>query len=104
MAEIDYSKRSFNYYPTNAIVFSKCENGRWSKPEVSDDFHFNLHCFAGVFHYAPSCFEGLKAYRGADGRVRMFRPDENAKRMASSAQYLDMPSPSMDLFIVRKGQ
>ena len=99
MAEIDYSKRSFNYYPTNAIVFSKCIDGRWTKPEVTGDFNFSLHCFAGVFHYAPSCFEGLKAYRGADGRVRLFRPDENSKRMQSSATYLDMPAPTMEMFI-----
>ena len=97
--EIDYSKRSFNYYPTNAIVFSKCIDGKWSKPEVSNDFNLSLHCFAGVFHYAPCCFEGLKAFRGADGRVRLFRPDENAKRMQSSAAYLDMPAPSMELFL-----
>ena len=96
---IDYSKRSFNYYPTNAIVYATCIDGKWSKPVVTDNFNFNLHCFAGVFHYAPECFEGLKAYRGADGRVRMFRPDENAKRMASSAQYLDMPYPNMEMFL-----
>lgn len=99
MAEIDYSKRSFNYYPTNAIVYAQCIDGRWSKPTVSYDFNFSVHCFAGVFHYAPSCFEGLKAYRGADGRVRLFRPDENAKRMESSAQYLDMPHPNMEMFL-----
>ena len=99
MAEIDYSKRSFNYYPTNAIVCAQCIDGRWTKPTVTSDFNFSLHCFAGVFHYAPSCFEGLKAYRGADGRVRMFRPDENARRMQSSATYLDMPAPNLELFL-----
>ena len=99
MAEIDYSKRSFNYYPTDSIVYTKCIDGRWTKPVVTNDYNFTLHCFAGIFHYAPSCFEGLKAYRGADGRVRMFRPDENAKRMQSSAQYLDMPAPTMEMFL-----
>ena len=99
MAEIDYSKRSFNYYPTNAIVYSKCIDGRWSKPVVSEDFNLSVHCFAGVFHYAPSCFEGLKAFRGVDGRVRLFRPDENAARMESSAHYLDMPAPYLELFL-----
>ena len=99
MAEIDYSKRSFSYYPTNAIVYTTCIEGKWSKPVVTDNFNFSLHSFAGVFHYAPSCFEGLKAYRGADGRVRMFRPDENAKRMQSSATYLDMPAPNLELFL-----
>ena len=99
MAEIDYSKRSFSYYPTNAIVYATCIEGKWSKPVVTDNFNFSLHSFAGVFHYAPSCFEGLKAFRGVDGRVRLFRPDENAKRMESSAQYLDMPSPNMEMFL-----
>ena len=99
MAEIDYSKRSFNYYPTNAIVYSTCVDGKWSQPVVTDNFNFSLHCFAGVFHYAPSCFEGLKAYRGGDGRVRLFRPDENARRMESSAHYLDMPAPNLELFL-----
>ena len=98
MAEIDYTKRSFNYYPTNAIVFTKCIDNKWSQPEVTDNFNLTLHCFAGVFHYAPSCFEGLKAYRGVDGRVRLFRPDENAKRMESSARYLDMPAPTVTDF------
>ena len=99
MAEIDYSKRSFNYYPTDSIVYAKCIDGRWSVPEVTNDFNLTLHCFAGVFHYAPSCFEGLKAYRGVDGRVRLFRPDENAKRMQSSAAYLDMPAPNLEMFL-----
>ncbi len=99
MAEIDYSQRSFDYYPTDAIVFSKCIDKQWTEPEVTDNFNFNIHCFAGVFHYAPSCFEGLKAYEGADGRVRLFRPDENAIRMESSARYLDMPRPSIEMFI-----
>ncbi len=99
MAEIDYSKRSFNYYPTGAIVYAKCIDGRWSKPVATNDFNLSLHCFAGIFHYAPSCFEGLKAYRGVDGRVRMFRPDENAKRMDSSARYLD---PLAVKFIARR--
>ena len=58
-----------------------------------------MHCFAGAFHYAPECFEGLKVFRGADNRVRMFRPEENARRMQSSAGYLDMASPSEEMFI-----
>jgi branched-chain amino acid aminotransferase len=99
MEKIDYSKRSFAYYPTNAIVIAKYENGVWGKPEISSDFMLSVHCFAGAFHYAPECFEGLKVYRGADNKVRMFRPDENAKRMISSATYLDMGYPDEEMFI-----
>ena len=76
MENIDYSKRSFSYYPTNAIITSKCIDGKWSAPEINTDFNLSLHCFAGIFHYAPSCFEGMKAYRGVDNRIRLFRPDE----------------------------
>ena len=99
MDKIDYSKRSFAFYPTEAIVVAKYENGAWGKPVVTSDFNLVVHCFAGVLHYAPECFEGLKVYRGADSRVRMFRPDENAKRMKSSAEYLDMGYPSEEMFI-----
>lgn len=99
MSDIDYSQRSFSYYPTNAIISAKCIDGVWTQPELSNNFEFSLHCFAGVFHYAPSCFEGAKAYRGIDGKVRLFRPEENARRMADSAKYLDMPCPSEEMFI-----
>ena len=99
MQEIDYTKRKFAYYPTDAIVFAKYVDGKWGELQVTDNFNLELNCFAGIFHYAPSCFEGLKAYRGVDGKVRLFRPDENAKRMASSARYLDMAAPSVEMFV-----
>lgn len=99
MDKTDFSKRSFSYYPTKAIVIAKYEGGAWGKPEITDDFNLSVHCFAGAFHYAPECFEGLKVFRGADNRVRMFRPEENARRMQSSAGYLDMASPSEEMFI-----
>ena len=99
MEKIDFSKRSFAYYPTEAIVIAKYVDGKWGKPEVTDNFNLSVHCFAGTFHYAPECFEGLKVYRGVDNKVRMFRPDENAKRMQSSATYLDMAYPSEEMFI-----
>ncbi len=99
MANIDYSKRSFSYYATNAIISAKCIDGVWTEPELSTNFELSLHCFAGVFHYAPSCFEGAKAFMGVDGKVRLFRPEENAMRMINSAKYLDMPYPSVEMFV-----
>ena len=47
--------------------------------------------FETVFHYAQCLFEGLKAYRDASGRVTMFRPDMNMKRMNRSAQRIALP-------------
>ena len=99
MKNIDWSKLSFSYTQTRALVYSRCIDGKWEAPTVTEDFNIGLSSFAGIFHYAPSCFEGLKAFRGVDGKIRLFRPDRNAKRMADSATYLDMPYPSEEMFI-----
>ena len=47
---------------------------------------------ASVLHYATECFEGLKLYRGYDGRLRLFRPDCNARRMLNSATRIALPA------------
>ncbi len=99
MVNIDWSKLSFSYTQTRALVYSRCINGAWEKPMVTEDFNIPLSSFAGIFHYAPSCFEGLKAFRGVDGKIRLFRPDRNARRMKDSAIYLDMNYPSEEMFI-----
>lgn len=57
-----------------------------------------MHMAATAFHYGQTAFEGLKAYRCRDGRVRIFRAEENARRMQSSAAYLQMAVPSVELF------
>jgi branched-chain amino acid aminotransferase len=58
-----------------------------------------MSAFAGALHYSIECFEGLKAFRGKDGSIRMFRPEENAKRMQRSADYLGIEAPSVEMFI-----
>lgn len=99
MGTTDWNKLSFSYTPTKALVYSRCIGGNWETPVVTEDFNLSLNTFAGIFHYAPSCFEGLKAFRGVDGKIRLFRPEKNAKRMQESAHYLDMASPSEEMFI-----
>ncbi|MBQ8061513.1 MAG: branched-chain amino acid aminotransferase [Bacteroidales bacterium] len=99
MLNIDWTKLSFSYTKTRTLVYSRCVDGQWETPVVTEDFNIVLSPFAGVFHYAPSCFEGLKAFRGVDGKIRLFRPDMNAKRLRDSAIYLDMPYPSEELFL-----
>lgn len=47
---------------------------------------------ASVLHYATECFEGMKFYRGYDGRLRLFRPDRNCKRMLGSAARIALPA------------
>ena len=62
------------------------------RPPVNN---ISLHPSATVFHYAQELFEGLKAYRDSTGRVTMFRPDMNMKRMNTSAQRCALPVCSL---------
>lgn len=97
--DINWETIGFKFRPTNSIIVSRFEDGKWSEPESWDKSEFSFNIFAGVFHYACSCFEGLKAFRGADGKVRLFRPHANAKRMQSSGNFLDIPTPSEGMFV-----
>lgn len=97
--ELDWHDLSFKYRKTNAVIVSRFKDGEWSKPEISKDFDFHFSVFAGIFHYANASFEGLKAFRGVDGKIRLFRPDENAKRLQSSGKRLGMAYPSVEMFI-----
>lgn len=99
MNNLEWDSLGFRYRKTNAIVYSRYRDGQWSEPELTGDFDFHFNVFAGVFHYGNSCFEGLKAFRGKDGKVRLFRPDENARRLQRSARRLSMACPDEELFL-----
>ena len=99
MAQINWDKLGFDAYRTRTVVLSRYQNGQWSEPETTETFSFTLDPFAQSLHYAISCFEGLKAFTQKDGRLVMFRPDENAARLQRTAHYLGMPVPPSALFI-----
>lgn len=63
----------------------------WGTPELRPYGPISLMPTASVLHYATECFEGLKAYRGHDGKLRLFRPDLNAKRMLMSTLRISLP-------------
>ncbi|ORY68723.1 branched-chain amino acid aminotransferase [Pseudomassariella vexata] len=67
------------------------KNG-WSTPELKPYGPISLMPTASVLHYATECFEGLKAYRGFDGKLRIFRPDCNSARMLQSSVRISLPS------------
>ncbi|KAF7514899.1 hypothetical protein G7054_g14906 [Neopestalotiopsis clavispora] len=64
----------------------------WSAPEIKPYGPFMLSPTASVLHYATECFEGMKAYRGHDGKLRLFRPDCNAERLLMSSVRISLPS------------
>jgi branched-chain amino acid aminotransferase len=104
MEEINWSQIPFGYMNTDYNVRSEYSNGRWNELRVTSDAFVRAHIASTCFHYGQEAFEGLKAFRGKDGKVRVFRMDENAKRMQASCRAIMMQEPPLELFIqaVRK--
>lgn len=99
MENIDWGSLGFGYIRTDENIRCYYRDGKWGDLEVSSDEYVNLHMAATCMHYGQECFEGLKAYRGKDGKVRLFRVEDNAQRMIDTAEYLCMQAPPVDLFV-----
>jgi len=80
-------------------VKSEFRDGKWGDLVVSSDETIPIHIGATCLHYGQESFEGLKAYTGADGRIRLFRYEENAKRMLLSAKGILMAEVPVPLFM-----
>lgn len=90
MKDINWGKLGFHYTEPDYIVRSACHEGVWEEPYATQDKFLHLHVQATCLQYGQEAFEGLKAFRGVDGKIRLFRWRENAKRMARSAEGLFM--------------
>jgi len=82
---IDWRNLGFGYLKTDYNIRCTFKNGAWGDLEVSDSEMVTMHIAATCIHYGQESFEGLKAFRGKDGKIRVFRMDENAKRMQDSS-------------------
>ena len=98
MKNIDWSSLSFGYMPTDYNVRCYYRDGKWGEIEVCYDEYLKLHMAATSLHYGQEAFEGLKAYRCPDGKVRVFRMEENAARLQSTCRGIMMPEVSTELF------
>ena len=98
MGNLDWGNLSFGYTKTDYNIRCCYKNGSWGELEVSDSEYLNIHIAATGLHYGQEAFEGLKAYRGKDDKVRLFRWQDNAERMMSSAEGLIMEKVPVELF------
>ena len=96
---IDWANIGFGYVQTDKRFVSNFKDGKWDDGQLTDDATVVISECAGVLQYAQTCFEGMKAYTTEDGRVVVFRPDLNAKRMEDSAKRLEMPVFPQDRFV-----
>jgi branched-chain amino acid aminotransferase len=71
----------------------------WQRPRIEPYGSVKLDMGASVLHYSQSVFEGLKAYLGDDGRIRIFRADAHAARLARSAKRICMPPVPIEAFV-----
>nr|KAG5702957.1 hypothetical protein BaRGS_034730 [Batillaria attramentaria] len=91
-AKPDNDKLVFGHHFSDHMLTVDWVAGRgWTRPYIHPVQDLRLHPGAKVLHYAVELFEGMKAYRCADGKVRIFRPLENMKRMRSSAERSSLP-------------
>lgn len=98
MKNIDWKNLSFGYVKTDYNFRCYYRNGQWGKVEMSSSEMVNIHMAATALHYGQDAFEGLKAYRGKDGKVRLFRWEENWKRLQRSAEAILMQPVPKEIF------
>lgn len=96
--DINWKELPFGYVKTDYNVRAYFENGQWSDLEVSDSEYLTIHMASTALHYGQEAFEGMKAFRGVDGKIRVFRWEENAKRLINSARGIMMEPVPMELF------
>jgi len=90
METLDWKNLPFSYIKTDYNIRCFYKNGKWGNLEISSSEYIDIHIAATGLHYGQEAFEGLKAYMGKDGKIRLFRWEDNAKRMVSSAEGIKM--------------
>ena len=99
MENLDWNALGFDYHKTDWNARYTFTQGAWSEMELTQDEYINMHMSASCLHYGIELFEGLKAFRGVDGKVRLFRVDQNAERLQTSAERLCLPVPTKEMII-----
>ena len=98
MENIDWANLKFGYMPTDYNVRCYYRNGKWGEIEVSSSDVINIHMAATALHYGQEAFEGMKAFRCPDGKIRAFRIKDNAERLQSTCRGILMPELPTELF------
>ena len=96
----DQSKLGFGkIFTDHMFIMDYTEGKGWHDPRIEPYHNLSLSPASMVFHYGQEMFEGLKAYRGADGKARLFRPDMNGKRTNDTNKRLCIPELPVEDFV-----
>ncbi|WP_430967543.1 branched-chain amino acid aminotransferase [Spongiimicrobium sp. 2-473A-2-J] len=96
--QVDFDNLTFGSVFTDHMMVCDYRDGAWETPSIMPYQGLTLEPSARVFHYGQAVFEGMKAYKDDDGKLWLFRPDENFRRINTSCARLAMPEFPEDYF------
>lgn len=99
MVDIKWEELGFSYIKMPYRFIAHWRDGAWDEGTLTEDNQLHISEGSPALHYGQQCFEGLKAYRRKDGKINLFRPDQNSQRMNRSARRLLMPMVPEELFL-----
>ncbi len=99
LAGMDVENLKFGELFTDHMFVCDFRDGNWKEPRIVPYGPIQMSPSSRVFHYGQAIFEGMKAYRGQDGKAYLFRPMDNIRRFNKSAVRLYMPEVPEDLFM-----
>lgn len=90
LSTVDFENLPFGKHFADHMFVMDFENGKWGEPQIVPFENLSIHPATSALHYGQAIFEGLKAQRGVNGEILVFRPDMNAKRFNESAARMCM--------------
>lgn len=99
LSEVDFSKLEFARYMADHMSVAEFKDGSWGNLEIVPYGNISVSPATAAFHYGQSIFEGMKAFRMADGNVNIFRPLRHHQRINKSLDRMCMPTLSEEMFM-----
>ncbi|HOP29287.1 MAG TPA: branched-chain amino acid aminotransferase [Spirochaetota bacterium] len=96
---IDWANLPFGYFKTDCNIRFYHRDGKWSAGELVTDETITMHMAAPCLHYGQEAFEGMKAFQTRDGRIVIFRPSENWKRLQKTSERIFLPPMPEEMFV-----
>lgn len=99
LASMDLNNIPFGKYFTDHMLEANYENGEWGAVEIKPYQAITIDPACAALHYGQAIFEGIKAYKSREGKVFIFRPEDNFKRFNISAERMEMPVIPEEIFM-----
>ncbi|MCP2042211.1 branched-chain amino acid aminotransferase [Pontibacter sp. HSC-36F09] len=99
IAEVDFNNIEFGKIFADHMLVADYKDGAWQTPEIKPYGNMSLSPATSALHYGQAIFEGMKAYRNADGDIQLFRPLDNFKRLNISGDRMCIPELPEDIFM-----